>query len=347
MASVLVFTRAAEELRDKEIGRCTQDTGWWETLFLLGGLLGSNRSLETYGQFVQHVLGEGTIGERLYRLLRGTNDQRMFAAIGLLRSVENPPTELANSIMTTFTNLVTMMGCLTAKQFAAAQELGRILGDEAAETFAILFRSPNRIGMEQGAKLLCSIQGKRTNEILLDELRYQVTTEIWVSVGEEAVEPLIAALKDSDDKVRRSAAEALGKIGDSCAVEPLIAALKDSDYEVRWQAREALGKMGDPRAVEPLVVALKDSDYEVHWQAREVLGKIVDPRVLSELVRMAREDNDVEEQEFYFENNRVNSGGFEDEISVVHSDTGTKRARWLHHYCSGAQRLRVTRSHHS
>jgi HEAT repeat protein len=78
-----------------------------------------------------------------------------------------------------------------------------------------------------------------------------------------AVEPLIAALKDSEEDVRENAAYALGKIG---AVEPLIAALKDSDEDVRETVAKILGEIGDPRAIEPLVTAAlnyKNSDGDV------------------------------------------------------------------------------------
>jgi HEAT repeat protein len=40
-------------------------------------------------------------------------------------------------------------------------------------------------------------------------------------------------------------AEALGKIGDTRAVEPLIAALKDEDERVRRVAAEALEQIGE------------------------------------------------------------------------------------------------------
>ena len=58
------------------------------------------------------------------------------------------------------------------------------------------------------------------------------------------MEPLIVALKDSDGKVHKFAAEALGKIGDAKAVEPLIVALKDSDLDVRGAAAYALDRVG-------------------------------------------------------------------------------------------------------
>jgi HEAT repeat protein len=46
-----------------------------------------------------------------------------------------------------------------------------------------------------------------------------------------AVKPLLMALKDSNDNVRRAAAAALGQIGDARALEPVLAALRDSDSE--------------------------------------------------------------------------------------------------------------------
>jgi len=104
-----------------------------------------------------------------------------------------------------------------------------------------------------------------------------------------AVEPLIAALKDQDERMRKWAAEALGQIGDPRAVEPLIAALKDQD--VRMRAVEALGKIGDPRAVEPLIAALNDRDERVRKWAAEALGKIGDPRAVEPLIAALRDQN--------------------------------------------------------
>jgi HEAT repeat protein len=83
-----------------------------------------------------------------------------------------------------------------------------------------------------------------------------------VEIGTPAVEPLIAVLVHSDWEVRRSAAEALGKISDPRAVEPLIAALKDRKEDVCKIAGKALVEIGTP-AVEPLITALEDNDKDV------------------------------------------------------------------------------------
>ena len=67
------------------------------------------------------------------------------------------------------------------------------------------------------------------------------------------VSRLIQALNcKKDDKVRASAARALGRIGSTEAVEPLIASSRGDDETARAATR-ALGQIRDPRAIEPLV----------------------------------------------------------------------------------------------
>jgi HEAT repeat protein len=111
----------------------------------------------------------------------------------------------------------------------------------------------------------------------------QAAAEALGKIGDaRVVEPLIAALKDTDKDVRQAAAVALGKIGDARAVEPLIAALKDEERDVRAVATEALVKIGT-LAVEPLIAALKDRDSDVR-QAAYVLGEIGDARAVEPLI---------------------------------------------------------------
>lgn len=66
------------------------------------------------------------------------------------------------------------------------------------------------------------------------------------TIGDPAVEPLIAVLGDDDKVVRAHAIVTLGNIGDPRAVEPLIAALSDDNEDVRTSAEEALQNMGSP-----------------------------------------------------------------------------------------------------
>ncbi len=73
----------------------------------------------------------------------------------------------------------------------------------------------------------------------------EISEKLW-RLGEAAVAPLIAWLKDEHVGVRATAAEALGKMGDTRAVEALIACLKDESEWVREAAAEALGRLAYP-----------------------------------------------------------------------------------------------------
>jgi HEAT repeat protein len=77
---------------------------------------------------------------------------------------------------------------------------------------------------------------------------------------------------------RWGAADALGRIGDERAVEPLIAAMKDSDPRVRKKAAWALGQIGDIRGQRPLLEAIRDENDdvgEIAKEAYEILKKKV------------------------------------------------------------------------
>ena len=104
----------------------------------------------------------------------------------------------------------------------------------------------------------------------------------------------LAALKDKDPKVRREAADALGRLRDKAATEPLVASLKDDDRGVRWSAAEALGAIGDTRAIEPLIAALSDQDDWVRDGVAEALGRVGDQRAVGPLrAALKRKDGGV------------------------------------------------------
>jgi HEAT repeat protein len=116
-------------------------------------------------------------------------------------------------------------------------------------------------------------------------------TEALDRMGEPAVEPLIAALKDGDRSRRLAVAKVLGQSSDPRALEPLIAALKDEDWLVRSATARALGRIGDTRVVEPLIAALKDTDYHVRDSAVGALGEIGDPSAVEPLIAALKDKN--------------------------------------------------------
>ncbi|MEQ1573231.1 MAG: HEAT repeat domain-containing protein [Vicinamibacterales bacterium] len=87
---------------------------------------------------------------------------------------------------------------------------------------------------------------------------------------------LIRLLTDSEGRVRRRAALALGRVGLPEAVEPLTGRLGDEEPEIRQMAAFALGVIGDAAARPALLRALADPNPLVQGRAAEALGLIGD-----------------------------------------------------------------------
>jgi HEAT repeat protein/cyclophilin family peptidyl-prolyl cis-trans isomerase len=89
-----------------------------------------------------------------------------------------------------------------------------------------------------------------------------------------ALPDLTVLLSDSEARVRRRAALAIGRVGLGAGVQPLVAKLSDSDPDVREMAAFALGLIGDGSAVTPLTTAMTDASPIVRGRAAEALGLI-------------------------------------------------------------------------
>ena len=85
---------------------------------------------------------------------------------------------------------------------------------------------------------------------------------------------LLVLLKDSEGRVRRRAALAVGRTRLPAGVPPLAALMSDADPEVRQMAAFAMGLIGDASAAQALTAALADADPLVQGRAAEALGLI-------------------------------------------------------------------------
>ena len=100
------------------------------------------------------------------------------------------------------------------------------------------------------------------------------SAKILGSIGnDEAIDPLIATLKDDNKLVRREASTALTRMGNK-AVDPLLNILNDDDWRVRGAAAWALGSIGNKKAIEPLNNLLEDESGFVKTGAKWALSKI-------------------------------------------------------------------------
>ncbi len=123
--------------------------------------------------------------------------------------------------------------------------------------------------------------GKIRDERVLDPLMLQLRNDEFkddainalVELGEPAVPKLIAALKDRDENVRKSAVLALGRIKNDEAIDPLIQMLSDQDWFTRLTAAAALESIGDDRGREAIKPLLKDPDMVVKMRVERILAK--------------------------------------------------------------------------
>jgi len=112
------------------------------------------------------------------------------------------------------------------------------------------------------------------------------------SAAGKTLEPLLAALSDSDEEVRQAAAEALPLLGET-AIPPLVAKLGADREPIRAAAGQALILFGAP-AVAPLTASLASRDAHVRYGAAFSLGEIGEPAESARptLELLARNDPD-------------------------------------------------------
>ena len=84
------------------------------------------------------------------------------------------------------------------------------------------------------------------------------------------LDAVIADLASHDDRTREKARHTLVTMGKD-AVQSLIEALKDKRYLMRWEAAKALGEIGASQSAPALVDALEDEEFDVRWLAAVAL----------------------------------------------------------------------------
>lgn len=97
---------------------------------------------------------------------------------------------------------------------------------------------------------------------------------------------LLRLLDDSEARVRRRAALAVGRVGLAEGVAPLGKLLVDPEADVRQMAAFGLGLIGDLSASDALVTALEDASPLVQGRTAEALGLIGDQRAAPAVAKM-------------------------------------------------------------
>ena len=97
---------------------------------------------------------------------------------------------------------------------------------------------------------------------------------------------LLRLLTDTEARIRRRAALAVGRVGLAAGVLPLVDAMKDPEPEVRQMAAFAIGLIGEKSGRDPLIAALNDPSFSIRASAAEALGLIGDPAAAEPVGKM-------------------------------------------------------------
>jgi len=115
------------------------------------------------------------------------------------------------------------------------------------------------------------------------------------STDPKAIEYLIGAANDTDERVRVKAINTLGQLKAKDAVSLFVQKLflRDTDRSTKAHILAALGKIGDERATSPLLDLLsRDVDKPIQGNAVYALGEIGDARAIPGLEKFASSTDD-------------------------------------------------------
>lgn len=136
-----------------------------------------------------------------------------------------------------------------------------------------------------------TILDKKVTAVLMqkaqdDYLKAEIIKTLGVFQAEEAKDIFIEATKDSDEKVRKEALDALSRLPrrDEKTVQIFKNLLKDPSAEVRTKAVEFLGSPWNNTDVKPLIEALQDSSKKVQEKAIVSLSNYRDEKILDAIV---------------------------------------------------------------
>jgi HEAT repeat protein len=123
--------------------------------------------------------------------------------------------------------------------------------------------------------------------------RLQGLKSLTESKDPKAIEYIVAAVGDSDMRIKAKAIDALGNLRATDATPVLVQHLflRDTDPEVKQRILASLGKIGDPRAAKPIGEFLeRDLDPAMRGTAIYALGDIGSPESLPLLDKIAETD---------------------------------------------------------
>jgi HEAT repeat protein/energy-coupling factor transporter ATP-binding protein EcfA2 len=245
----------------------SDNSWWWETIFLLGSLLTIPEITNTpnaWDKFIRKALS------------LGKDHKHLLLTMGLLQSSENPVLDTLRFALEQIA--LSIKNVITPSIQQAVWDLERIIKEEAVEIFGTLFNDSNLDLKSAGATLLCISNQLPSRETLLSSLRKpddgKVTFRILSSIKPPPLDLLIFALSEKELDMQLNAVEALKNIGGEKVVDALKESLLEKTNLVRSQIIIALGEIGNDNVIDALESCIWDVDDKVGAQAVSAIIKI-------------------------------------------------------------------------
>jgi HEAT repeat protein len=188
-------------------------------------------------------------------------------------------------------------------RLAAVWALGKFEDASYAKDVLPFLRDGDPVMRATAAEALGEMKGPRVGAALVgaltdrnDAVRLAAVSALADLEERSAVGPLEELLSnDSDPRVRRECANALGNLSLARSLEPLARALADPDADVRRQAANAIEDLDDvTKAPAALVRATTSPDLELRRHATKALAHIGDVATVQALAeRLSDDDREV------------------------------------------------------
>ncbi|MFA5793594.1 MAG: HEAT repeat domain-containing protein [Candidatus Brocadiia bacterium] len=133
----------------------------------------------------------------------------------------------------------------------------------------------------------------------IKELVIQLTGPQWnkhetalkTLVKLKAIPDIIKLLENADADIRRSAIEALDKLGAKESIPQIAKLLQDNDPGVRWAAVGTLGAFDAKESIPEIIKLLQDNEWCVRWPTVSALGKLGAKEAIPEITKLLQDDN--------------------------------------------------------
>jgi HEAT repeat protein len=229
------------------------------------------------------LLEDELLREPAVNLLGQLSDETAVAPLTALLNTPNAPT---NAIAGALASLSHRYEAQYGEGAYIADLAGREISPTGIQHLLDALETPDKEDLHALALVLGWLRSPNVDRALTrlmgrDDLREEII-EALVRHGSATVELLISQLTAEDLEVRRSAAVALGRIGDSSATPALINTLTDESLAI--EAANALGQIGDPQAVDGLLNLIGNDDASVRQASVSALNSLLPPSMSKRII---------------------------------------------------------------